>query len=160
MKYLLLLFSLPFYGQVLHHQMISSQGQSTRTSNGVIINQTIGQQSLTGTATKTNTIVLQGFQQSQWGKYINSSSDTGKVTIQTNTYPNPFTKTIQFQFSKVISEPISVLIYDILGRTVYEQTSKSITTILTLDLASLPTAEYLVRLNTSELHYTTKIIKQ
>jgi hypothetical protein len=47
MKYLFLFFSCSFYGQVLHHQMLSAQGASIITNNGFVINQTIGQQSLT-----------------------------------------------------------------------------------------------------------------
>lgn len=160
MKYLFLLFSISFYGQVLHHQMISSQGLSTKTSNGLIVNQTVGQQSLTGTSTNTDYVVMQGFQQSLWGKYIASSTIETIEGIKTITYPNPFTKSINFKFSKSVSDIISISIFDVLGRLIYEQQEKAVNDILTIDLSRLPTSEYLIRLRTTSLNYYTKIVKQ
>jgi hypothetical protein len=160
MKYLLLLFSITFQGQVLHHQMLSSQGLSTKTLNGLIISQTVGQQSLTGTSANKDYAVMQGFQQSLWGKYIASNNVEAIEGIKTTTYPNPFTETINFQFSKPVTDIISISIFDVLGRLIYEQKKKSINNILTIDLASLPTSEYLIRLSTTNLNYYTKIIKQ
>lgn len=159
MKYLLLLFSITFQGQVLHHQMLSSQGLSTKTADGFIIRQTIGQQSLAATATHKDYVVMQGFQQSLWGKYIASNTDTIE-SIRTTSYPNPFITSINFQFSKPLTDVISISIFDIMGRLIYEQKKKAINTILTIDLASLPASEYLVRLNATKLNYYTKIIKQ
>jgi hypothetical protein len=160
MKYLLLLFSVTFHGQILHHEMLSSQGISTKTSNGLIVRQTIGQQSLTGTSTNKDYVVMQGFQQSLWGKYIASNNIEAVEDIKTTTYPNPFTETINFQFSKPVTDVISISIFDVLGRLIYEQKKKAVNNVLTIDLASLPTSEYLVRLNTTKLNYYTKIIKQ
>jgi hypothetical protein len=93
MKYLLMFFSISFYGQVLHHQMISAQGLSKKIPNGMIVSQSIGQQSITGNSID-NYIVMQGFQQSVWGTYI-ASSKTDE--IKTISYPNPFTETVNFQ---------------------------------------------------------------
>lgn len=160
MKYLILLFSITFHAQVLHHDMLSSQGISTKTSNGLLVRQTIGQQSLTGTSTNKDYVVMQGFQQSLWGKYIASNNEDVIEGIKTITYPNPFTETINFQFSKPITDIVSISIFDILGRLIYEQKKKSINNILTIDLTSLPTSEFLVRLNSTNLNYYTKIIKQ
>jgi hypothetical protein len=47
-----------------------------------------------------------------------------------------------------------------LGRLIYEKKKKIDNDILTVDLASLPTSEYLVQLYTNNLNYYTKIIKQ
>ncbi|MFV5692095.1 T9SS type A sorting domain-containing protein [Flavobacterium sp. LT1R49] len=160
MKYLLIFFTVTFQGQVLHHQMLSSQAQSTKIPDGLIIKQTIGQQSLTGTSANKNYVVMQGFQQSLWGKYIASNNIDAIEDIKTLTYPNPFREIINFQFSKPVVEIISISIFDILGRLVYEQKEKVDSNILTINLARLPTSEYLVRLNTTNLNYYTKIIKQ
>lgn len=157
MKYLLLLFSITFQAQVLHHEMISAQGKSTKTSNGLIVVQTIGQQSMTGTSTNKDFAVMQGFQQSLWGKYmVTNKIDAAKIT----TYPNPFTETVNFQFSEPITDLITITVFDILGRLIFEQKKAPVNTILTINLAQLPSSEYLVRLNTSKLTYFTKIIKQ
>ncbi len=160
MRYLLLLFSITFHGQVLHHQMLSSQGQTTKMPNGLVVKQTIGQQSITGSSTNKDYVVIQGFQQSYWSKYITSNKIDAVEGVNTITYPNPFTETINFQFSKPITEDISIYIFDILGRLIYEQNKKIDNDILTVDLARLPTSEYLVRIKATNLNYYTKIIKQ
>lgn len=160
MKYLFLLFSFTFQGQVLHHQMISSQGLSGKTTNGLILHQTIGQQSVTGTSITNNYVVMQGFQQSFWGQYLASNVIDSNEDIKTTTYPNPFTQTIHFQFSKPVTDAISIYIFDVLGRLIYEQNIKAVNDILSIDLSWLPTSEYLIRLRTESLNYYTKIIKK
>ena len=159
MKYLLLLFSISFYGQDLHHQILSSQGISTKMPNGLIISQTIGQQSLTGNSSD-DYVVMQGFQQSVWGKYIASNKTAEKDGIKTVTYPNPFTETVNFQFSEPITDVVSILVFDILGRVVYQQDKIPINTIVTINLAMLPSTKYLVQLKTLKLNYYTQIIKK
>lgn len=160
MKYLILLFSITFHGQVLHHQMLSSQGQTTKAPNGLLVKQTVGQQSITGSSSNEKYVVIQGFQQSLWGKYIASNKIDSVEDIKTITYPNPFTTSVNFQFSKPITDVISIYIFDILGRLVYEQKKKADSTILTIDLTTLSSSEYLVRLSTTNLNYYTKIIKK
>ncbi len=160
MRYLLFLFSITFQGQVLHHQMLSSQGKSTKITNGLLINQTIGQQSITGFSTNKNYVVIQGFQQSHWGKYITSNNSVAIDSFIITTYPNPFTETINFEFSKPITDFISISVFDVLGRLVNEQKEKAINSVLTIDLSRLPTSEYLIRLNANDLNYYTKIIKK
>lgn len=157
MKYIFLLFSAAFYGQQLHHQMISSQGNSVQTADGFIIMQTVGQQSLAGTSSN-DYIIIQGFQQSYWGKYI--SSNTTNPVEDVKTYPNPFTAIINFQFSKTIDEIINVNIFDVAGRLVYQEKKMAGNAVLTLDLSRLPASEYLIRLNTADFNYYTKIIKK
>lgn len=160
MKYLLLLFTITFHGQTLHHQMLSSQGLSTKTTNGLLVKQTVGQQGITGSSTNKDYVVIQGYQQSLWAKYIASNKIDAVEGINAIAYPNPFTQTINFQFSKPVTDDITVSIFDILGRLVHEQKKKIDNTILTIDLGRLPTSEYLVRLYTNNLNYYTKIIKQ
>ena len=155
MKYLLLLFSIPFYGQTLHHQMFSSQGQTKTISSGHIVSQTIGQQSTIGNSNN-GTVVMQGFQQSLWSTYIASNE---KTDIIIRTYPNPFSDIVNFQFSKIIDSEISVFVFDVSGRLVHQQKKKADNSILTINLSKLPRSEYLVQLQNNTLTYYTKIIK-
>jgi hypothetical protein len=156
MKYLLIFFTVTFHGQVLHHQMLSSQGTSKKLPDGIVITQTIGQQSLTGNSIG-NAVVIQGFQQSLWSNYIVSND---KIEITTLTYPNPFTETVNFQFSEPIIDLITISVFDILGRLIFEQKKASVNNILTINLAQLSRSEYLVRLNASKFTSYTKIIKK
>lgn len=155
MKYLFLFFTFPFYGQILHHQMISSQGITTKTNNGYTISQTIGQQSTTGNSDK-GTIVVQGFQQSLWGSYI-ALNEISKITVKT--FPNPFDDWINFQFSTPIENEIAIYVFDISGRLVYNKKTKIDTTTLTINLAHLPRSQYLVQLQANNSIYYSKIIK-
>jgi hypothetical protein len=155
MRYLLIFFTITFHGQVLHHQMLSSQGMSKKMPNGTVVRQTIGQQSVTGTSSN-NYLIMQGFQQSYWGKYISSNTvDDIKIT----TYPNPFISTVNFELSKPIIGLINVNVFDLSGHLIFEEKIKPNNNILTIDLPALPSSEYLVRLNALNFKYYTKIIK-
>jgi hypothetical protein len=136
--------------------MISSQGSTVTTPTGIIVLQTIGQQSSTGNSNE-NYIVMQGFQQSLWNRYISSNSIEG---ISTKTYPNPFIEIIKFQFSKPISEPIRITVYEASGRLIFEKMKTAEDTVLSVDLSHLSRSIYLVHLYTSIFSYYTQIIKQ
>ncbi len=155
MKYLFLIFTITLQGQVLHHQMLSSQGLSKKMSDGSIIRQTIGQQSLTGNSNK-NYIVMQGFQLGISGKKSTSNS---LDDIKTITYPNPFVGTLNFTFSKPITENIEVYAYDIGGHLILRQTRKLENNILTIIMPEIPKGEYFIRLLAKSYSYTGKILK-
>ncbi|QZK90272.1 T9SS type A sorting domain-containing protein [Flavobacterium sp. CHNK8] len=155
MRYLLILFTVTFQGQVLHHEMVSAQGASKKLPDGISVSQTIGQNSNVGTSSF-NYVIQQGFQQSFWGKYIASNPPE---EIKFNTYPNPFIQTINFEFSKIVSDDIEINVFDISGRLVFNQSKKADNFLLTVLLPFLSRGEYLVRLNTSTFSVYTKIIK-
>ena len=155
MRYLLIFFTITFHGQVLHHQMLSSQGMSKKMPNGTVVRQTIGQQSVTGTSSN-NYVIMQGFQQSFWGKYIlSNTSDDIKVT----THPNPFISTVNFELSKPVIGIITVNVYNLSGHLIFDQKIKPNNNILTIDIPGLPSSEYLVRLNALNFNFYKKIIK-
>jgi hypothetical protein len=155
MKYLFLIFTITFQGQVLHHQMLSSQGLSKKMSDGSIIRQTIGQQSFIGNSNK-NYIIMQGFQQNVWSKSIptNPLDD-----IKTMLYPNPFVETIYFKFSKPITETMEVYVFDVLGHLILRQKKKSDNNGLIIDIPNIADGEYIVKLITKNYNYSGKIIR-
>lgn len=153
-----ILLNLSVYSQSLHHQMLSAQGTTTQLTNGVYVSQTIGQQSVIGTSTKDGVTYSQGFQQSVWSKYLNQNAALSSIT--TTTYPNPFIQTINFQFSKPLSDVISVTVYDIRGRLIYQEDKKAVENILTIELPQLASSNYLVKLSATNYTYYTQILKQ
>lgn len=155
-KFLFLLSSSFIYGQLLHHQSISAQGTSLKLNSGLLVSQTIGQQSSTGTVTSP-VVVQQGYQQSFWATLIDTS--TVSNSIQVIAYPNPFVNIIHFQFSNGIDETISVFIYDVQGRVLFNKEQKVTNGILELDLSTLANAAYLVRLSANGAIHYCKIIK-
>ncbi len=71
MKYtltLILSFFLWNASAQLHHQMLSSQGSTSKTEKGIIVTQTVGQQSVNGNYTSRGFNVGQGFQQANWAR--------------------------------------------------------------------------------------------
>lgn len=155
MKYLLLLFSVSFYGQVLHHQMLSAQGTTKKIADGYIISQTVDQQSVIGNLNK-DPVVIQGFQQSLWNAYV---EDNKNAEIKVLTYPNPFKDIVNFQFLQPIDEEISIYIFNIAGILVNNQKGKPSNSVLTIQLSKLPQSEYLVQIRSTSMIYYTKIIK-
>ncbi len=158
MKYLLLLFSITFHGQILHHQMLSSQGTTKKLPSGMIVKQTVGQISTIGNYDNESMIVGQGFQQSSWKRLLLSNDFDAIQGVKM--YPNPFVDLVNFQFLNSFSDLIWVTIFDQNGRLVFEKKEKVLNSVLTLDLSKLPETIFLVRLNSSKFNYYIKIIKQ
>ena len=159
MKYLIwiiLALTLNSYSQDLHHQMLSSQGKNTILSNGMLVSQTIGQQSAIGNHTNGVT-VGQGFQQSHWAKYVKSNTS---VNIATTTYPNPFITTVNFQFSQPIKETIEIAVFDVRGRLIFQDKKRATDSVLTVELQQLASSNYLVRLTAPNYTYYSQILKQ
>lgn len=150
-----LLSSFYFFAQDLHHQMISSQGSSTTTSSGLIVKQTVGQQSVSGNK-QGEFNVQQGFQQSCWEDLI-IESNTSEIIV--TTYPNPFVDTINFQFSEFSEASLDISIFDTNGRLIYSKSSPVVDNLLSISLVSLPNTQYLVMLSSEKLNYFTKILK-
>ena len=160
MRILLLLLVLPFlplHSQELHHQALSSQGTSKELSNGVYVSQTVGQQSVIGNFTKNGKTYGQGYQQSIWSKYIQSTVNNPITTV---TYPNPFISTINFQFSQPIKERIKMELFDVRGRLIFQTEQMPTDNLLTVELPNLASSNYLVKLTASNYTYYTQILKQ
>jgi hypothetical protein len=160
MKQLLLVFLVSFssvHSQDLHHQALSSQGTSKELSNGVYVSQTIGQQSVIGNFTRDGKTYGQGYQQSIWSKYIQSTANNPMATV---VYPNPFISTINFQFSQPIKERIKMELFDVRGRLIFQTEQLPNDNLLTVALPNLASSNYLVKLTASNYTYYTQILKQ
>jgi hypothetical protein len=156
MKYIFLLFCTAFYGQTLHHEMLSAQGASITTVNGISVTQTIGQQTVTGTTTN-GIVVQQGFQQNFWASLIDTNPSVNPLKI--TTYPNPFISSINFKFDNTLDQDITLKVYDIQGKLVFQARDRMVDGILTFDLSILSVNAYLARLSGTNLNFYTKIIK-
>ena len=150
-------YTITSYSQDLHHQMLSSQGDSKQLPNGMYVSQTIGQQSVIGNYTKDGKTYGQGYQQSVWSKYIQSTVNNPITTV---TYPNPFVSNINFQFSQLIKEQIKMELFDVRGRLVFQTEQMPTDNLLTVALPNLASSNYLVKLTASNYTYYTQILKQ
>jgi hypothetical protein len=160
MNKILLLFLVTFSvnaQDMLHHQMLSAQGNNKELSNGIYVSQTIGQQSVIGNYTKDGKTFGQGYQKSVWIKYISTNSNNA---IKTVTYPNPFVSTINFQFSQPITERIKMELFDVRGRLIFQTEQLPTANLLTVALPNLASTNYLVKLSASNYTYYSQILKQ
>ncbi|MDI5950322.1 T9SS type A sorting domain-containing protein [Flavobacterium sp. LB2P84] len=154
--FVILFFALNAQGQKLHHQMLSAQGSRKVLKSGSLINQTIGQASVSGNFRKDNLIMKQGYQQMMfYGKGLLIVSES----ITTMTYPNPMSNHINFRFSSAIKGFIKVFFIDLTGRIVFYQEKKSVENVLTVDNVYLAEGKYLIKLIGENYSYTTKILK-
>ena len=135
--------------------MLSSQGTSTRTSSGISVRQTIGQQSPIGNYRNGNIIAGQGFLQSNKMKI----KTPPVISITTITYPNPFIDKVNFHFSLPISGPIKITLFDIMGRLVYYKEKMSYDNTLTIDNLFFAEGEYFVKLTAKNFTYPTTLLK-
>ncbi len=157
------LFFFMFFGltglqaQDLHHQALSAQGNSVVLPNGMYVSQTIGQQSVVGNQEVAGKMVGQGFQQALWDNYIKMNAQNSMTTI---TYPNPFVETVHFQFSQPLDGLITIAVFDIRGRLIFQDEQIAENQLLTLNLEHLPASNYLVQLTASDYSYYSQIIKK
>jgi len=155
--FIAVVFITPCFSQVLHHQALSAQGSSKALSNGVYVSQTVGQQSVIGNYTREGKTYGQGYQQSVWSQYIQSTANNSITTV---VYPNPFVATINFQFSQPINERIKMELFDVRGRLIFQTEQQPIDNLLSVGLPNLASSNYLVKLTASNYTYYTQILKQ
>ena len=135
--------------------MTSSQGTSMHASNNVLVQQTIGQQSVTGNYFGAAFSVGHGFQQGR----ISKSKEPLELNIQIMTFPNPFTSKINFQFSSSIVGPIKINMYDVLGRMVLSSEKELLNNMISLYNLNFPDGQYILKLSAKKFNYTTNLIK-
>ena len=153
--FLFFLSSLLGFSQ-LHHQMISSQGSTSTTSEGIVVTQSIGQQSITGNSEVSGLVYGQGFQQSIWTRLINSNDQN----FMAEYYPNPFFDQVTFRFTNMSDEIITIDIFDVAGKQVFSKRKNVVEDKLILQLGSLSGGAYLVRLYNEKKTFYTKLIKK
>lgn len=144
------------YGQKLHHSTIAAQGSSSLLPNGIVVSQSIGQQSVTGTYKVGNKVVSQGFQQSSLK--MTKKPQLQKTLVTTKAFPNPVTDKVNFLFSEQIQGSIWVMIYDLSGRLLYSKQHIAEQKLLTIENLSFAEGEYLVNLSAKNYNYSTHLL--
>lgn len=151
---ILLFVTTASYAQ-LHHQMISSQGSTSKTDSGVVLTQTIGQQSVIGNNENQSLKIGQGYQQTNWSKIILEQTNP---EFEVSIYPNPFNDSINVQHNS--EEDITINIFNPAGMRVFTSVINVTGSIQTVNLEQLPSGVYLIHLLSTKLTYFTKLIKK
>jgi len=121
------------------------------TSSNFSLSSTLGEVIIT-TATGTNNILTQGFQQpSNMGTSI-QQIDEGETSI--TVYPNPATDYLTVEISSDKYDRFDIELFDLLGQKLfvrYEEDQYSTTNIYTINTSALAEGIYLLRLTSSNL---------
>lgn len=154
--FLLAILVLHVNAQSLHHQMLSTQGNTSVLKNGMIVRQTVGQQSVIGNSNISNLTIQQGFQQSMVSKFIPVYNIN---SIETTIYPNPFFSTVNIKFSETISEVMSVALYNMLGVMVYKREVNAPLIAIDFNFEYLASGSYVLVLTSKNYTHSKTLIK-
>ena len=105
--------------QVLHREMLSASGTTSKSSNGYTVTQTIGQSSIIGNYSSAPFMVSQGFQQSNWAHLIFQNEI--QLTSDIIFFPNPVIDNINFVFTVSDMKNLNLLLFDTLGRKIFNE---------------------------------------
>jgi len=134
--------------------MLSSQGSTSKTNSGVMVTQTIGQQSVVGNYTNNGFDIGQGFQQSNWARIIlEGTSPEFEISV----YPNPFSGIVNIQHNS--EDDITINVFDPAGKLVFKKVLNVTGPNQSINLEQLSSGVYLVHLQSNQLAYFTKLIK-
>lgn len=155
----LLLSILTCSAQEVLRSTLSTSGFSYQVSEedgAFLVQQSIGQSSVIGTSQVNGVEVRQGFIQSglKVSKLIVTESDLDAVI-----YPNPIRSELNVKFNEDINDQIFISIYDMMGRLVFmdeQQPQQEIT----LDLSTLSSSTYAMRIATGSKQFKVNIIKR
>lgn len=146
------------FSQEIARSTVGVSGGTTVLENGeksLLVQHSIGQSSVIGTFTSQKHAVRQGFIQPPIEvKQLLIDESSLNATI----YPNPFSSTLQIVFNEVIDESLSILVYDIQGRVVFDKIAPPEKEV-SLDLEHLSSASYVLLVNTQNKQFKATILK-
>lgn len=125
-------------------------------SNTLVIQQSIGQGSVIGTFVSGTVMLRQGFIQPP---SIRTSIIEEDATLLASVYPNPFTEAVNISFSEEVSGNLSIIIFDMLGRKVYDQSKKAAQE-MSVNLQSLSSAQYIMIVSSGNKQFKANLIKK
>jgi hypothetical protein len=160
---LIILFScictVPGIGQVSNklRSTLSAGGSSgfiTVNGRQYYLQQSTGQQSITGISQKQGYLLRQGFIQPVNGQYNKTVQETLPAII----FPNPFSSHMSVTLPVAPDGHLYVTIYDLTGKIAFFRKYVAAGK-LDLDLSSLPSSVYIIRINTTTKYFYSRIIK-
>ena len=151
------LFAKQSIGQQLNRQMLSSMGSTSTTKTGLVVLQTVGQQSVIGTWMNSSILVQQGFQQSLISTFFPLSNIN---TVSTTIYPNPFRDKVFVNFSELIPGEMTVDLFNMFGVVVFNQRIKDPSLNMNYNFDFLPAGSYVIQIKANNYLFTKTLIKQ
>ena len=151
------LVSLPIHAQSLRNESWVAMGSTAQAiqGQGVVVQQSIGQSSVTGVFSNASTRLSQGFLRGG----ISFSKEI-KRPFGVIAFPNSFKEHINFRFTTNHQEETVLLLFDGRGSLVYQATLVPIANEVQLNLPFLASGVYVVHLRSGNKFVQTRIIKK
>lgn len=157
-SFFLLLFGPISFGQTLHHQTLGSQGNAVLLANGVVVTQSIGQQSTTGNGVVGEMHIVQGFQQSSKAiRFITAGLPSSE---NVKTFPNPFSDVLNFEFSTPVDGSVKISVFDAAGRLVVIKETTAFGNKATVELANLQSGIYHLTIASGQNTFYATVIRK
>ena len=152
-----LFLALPIHGQTLRNASLVSMGNTAHSIpvQGLVIQQSIGQSSVTGVFAISSVRISQGFLRG-----IRVVPTEIKGPFEAIAFPNSFSESITFRFTIEHQEVTQVLIYDVQGKRVYEANHLPKNQEIQLNLPYLATGVYVAHLRSGNKFVQSRIIKK
>ena len=149
--------ALPIHGQNLRNSSLVSMGNAAYSiqSQGLLVQQSIGQSSVIGVFANSSARISQGFLRG-----IRVVSTEIERPFEAIAFPNSFSDRISFRFTIDHQEATQARIYDALGKLVYEATHQPKNKEIQLNLPYLATGVYLAHLRSGNKFVQLRIIKK
>ncbi len=137
---------------------LGSSGSSlnVETSKGTFnVSQSIGQSSVIGTHSSNGYYLRQGYQQPMTDKIVIKDVD---YKLKAKVYPNPFINAVVITFSDTILKDITVMIFNMNGKTIHNQEFLPLQEI-EIKIDDIESGIYLLKVISGHKHFNTKLIK-
>ncbi|MDG2194876.1 MAG: T9SS type A sorting domain-containing protein [Polaribacter sp.] len=136
---------------------VGSSEKVTVNNKTYRIQQSVGQGSIIGLASNGKYTLRQGFIQPNVLSKITDKNIP--ITLQINTYPNPFTEGITVSFTDNVTTDINIVLYDVLGRLLYSK-KHSPKQSVHINLEHLAIGNYLLKVQTNQQQIIKNILKK
>lgn len=143
----------------LVRQTLSSNGASVSLNNGsdhLVVQQSIGQSSVSGKGTSHHTLLRQGFIQAPLGTNFKLKLSE----LQISNYPNPFYDRITVDWSEETLREVKVILRDCTGKVVLETACSGMNhSYMNIETHHLSAGSYILQVTSDDRVYTSKLIK-
>jgi len=153
----LMSLSLSIQGQSLRNESWLAMGSSARPiqGQGLVVQQSIGQSSVAGVFVSSTARISQGFLRG-----FRVVSKEIKLPFEVIAFPNSFTDRISFRFTTEHQELTQVMIYDGLGKLVYEASHQPNNNEIQLNLSYLAIGVFVAHLRSGNKVVQSRLIKK
>lgn len=155
--FLFVMLSLTAHGQSLRNESWMSMGNAAHAiqGQGLVVQQSIGQSSVTGVFVTSSVHISQGFLRG-----IRALPTEVKPPFEAIAFPNSFSDRITFRFATEHYEATEVLIYDAQGKRIYETIHLPKNKEIQLNLPNLARGVYVANLRSGNRSVQIRIIKK